>query len=64
MDALSATIMDIVTDPGTTPFRATAALHAAGAPADWRVRELCDRRLWVAMGSEWAILSELAESVA
>jgi hypothetical protein len=64
IDPLSAAILDIATDPAVTPFRATMILRGAGAPADWGVRELCDRRLWVSMGADWAPLADLAESVA
>lgn len=63
-DPLSAAILDCATDPSATPFRATANLRAAGAPRDWKVRELADRRLWVRMGADWATLADLAESVA
>jgi hypothetical protein len=51
IDPLSAAILDIATDPAVTPFRATMILRGAGAPADWGVRELCDRRLWVSRSS-------------
>jgi hypothetical protein len=46
-----------------TPYRATRALHAAGA-GDWACYELADRKMWVRMGADWATLADLAESVA
>jgi hypothetical protein len=63
MDPLTAAIFDIATDPATTPYRATRALHAAGA-GDWACYELADRKMWVRMGADWATLADLAESVA
>lgn len=61
--SLEDVILECATDPTATPFGVSKRLCLAGA-ADWAAYELLDRKMWVRMGADWALLSDLAESVA